>query len=174
LDKGYNFAWDLITIGGLHRKLCALKVAGVPIVRISGLPLGNPATKNHLDVAPVESCTVYYKEEGGAFPQVQAVVNIVCSSCPWLVLAWKVLQLCTNHFVLVLCRSVWVSEACHFFLVPSWSSSTPLYPYIVLRARSVPRLLVLLLFSVWDSHLSPSKELGVHHVASNPLYFRQV
>jgi hypothetical protein len=54
LDKGYNFALDLIMIGGLHRKLCALKVVGVPVVAISGLPLGSPGTKSHLDVAPME------------------------------------------------------------------------------------------------------------------------
>jgi hypothetical protein len=75
-------------------------------VRISGLPLGRPGTKSHLDVAPMERRIVYYKGEGGGFPQVQAVVSLVCLSCPWLVLTPKVLQLCTNHFVLVLCRSV--------------------------------------------------------------------
>jgi hypothetical protein len=35
-------------------KLCALKVVGVPVVAISGLPLGSPGTKSHLDVAPME------------------------------------------------------------------------------------------------------------------------
>ncbi len=107
----------------------------VPIVGISRFPLASPRTKSHLDVAPMESCRVYYKREGGVFPQVRAVVSLVCPSCPWLVLAPKVLQLCTNHFVLVLCRSVWVNEASHFLLVPSQSSNTPLYPSIVLRAR---------------------------------------
>jgi hypothetical protein len=63
------------------------------------------------------------------------VVNLVCPGCPWLVLAPKVLQLCTNHLMLVLCKSMWVREACHFFLIPSQSSSTPLYPSIVLRAK---------------------------------------
>ncbi len=119
LDKVYNFASDLIAIGGLHRKLCALKAPRVPVVGISGLPLGSPETKNHLDVAPMERHRVYYKGEGGGFPQVRAVVSLVGPSCPWLVLTPKVLKLCTNHFVLVLCRFVWVSEACHFFLVPS-------------------------------------------------------
>jgi hypothetical protein len=71
---------------------------------IFGLPLGSPGTKNHLNVAPVESGKVYYKGEGGGFPQVRAVVNLVCLSCLWLVLAPKVLKLCTNHLVLVLCR----------------------------------------------------------------------
>ncbi len=69
----------------------------------------------------------------------------------------KVLQLCTNHLVSVLCRSVWVIEACHFFLVPSQSSSTPFYPSIMLWTRERPWLFTLLLFLVWDSHLSPSR-----------------
>jgi hypothetical protein len=69
LDKGYNFSLYLIAIEGLHRKLCALKVAKVPIVGISGLPLGSPGTKSHLDVAPMERHKVYYKGEGGGFPQ---------------------------------------------------------------------------------------------------------
>ncbi len=135
VDKGYNFALDLIAIEHLHVKLCALKVVGVQTMGILGLPLGSPETKSHLDVALVERCKVYYKGEGGGFPQVRAVVSLVCSSYMWLVLAPKVLQLCTNHFVLVLCRSVWVIETCYFFLVPSQSSSTPLYPSIVLWGR---------------------------------------
>jgi len=62
--------------------------------------------KNHLDVGSVVSHRVYYKGEGGGFPQVQAVVNLVCPCCPWLVLTPKVFQLCTNHFVWVVCRPV--------------------------------------------------------------------
>jgi hypothetical protein len=111
-DKGYNFSSDIITIEGLHAKLCTPKVAGVLTMRISGLPLGSPRTKSHLDVAHVERRKIYYKGEGGGFPQVRAVVNFVCSNCPWFVLAPKVLQLCTNHFVLVLCMPMWVIEAC--------------------------------------------------------------
>jgi hypothetical protein len=42
LDEGYNFGLDLIAIRGLHRKLCTLKVVGVPIVGISGV-LGQKA-----------------------------------------------------------------------------------------------------------------------------------
>jgi hypothetical protein len=54
LDNGYNFALDLIVIGSLHKKLCALKVVRVVVVAISRLPLGSPGTKGHLDVAPVK------------------------------------------------------------------------------------------------------------------------
>jgi hypothetical protein len=52
-NEGYNFALDFIPIGGLHVNLWAPKVAGVPIVGILGLPLGNPKTKCHLDVGPM-------------------------------------------------------------------------------------------------------------------------
>jgi hypothetical protein len=56
-------------------------------------------TKCHLDVGLVERHKVYYKGEGGGFSQVRAVVSLVSLSCPWLVLAPKVFQLCTNHLV---------------------------------------------------------------------------
>jgi hypothetical protein len=52
LDEAYNFASNLIVIGGLHAKLWAPKVGGILAVGISGLPLGSPRTKGHLDVAP--------------------------------------------------------------------------------------------------------------------------
>ncbi len=135
LNKGYNFALDLIVIGGLHVKLCAPKVVGVQIVEILGLPLGSPKTKNYLDVTPMERCKVHYKGEGGGFPQVWAMVNLMSLSCPWLVLTPRVFQLCTNHLVLVLCRFMRVVETCQFFLVPSQSSNMPFYPSKVLPAR---------------------------------------
>ncbi len=66
----------------------------------------SPETKCHLDVGLVKKHKVYYKGEGDGFPQVRVVVNLVSPSCPWLVLASKVLQLCINHFLLVLCKSM--------------------------------------------------------------------
>jgi len=53
---------------------------GVPNLAISGLPLGNPGTKSHLNVGLMEKHKVYYKGEGGGFPQVRAVVNLVSPS----------------------------------------------------------------------------------------------
>ncbi len=76
------------------------------LARFRDSHVGVPREKSHLDVGPVERCRVYYKGEGGGVPQVQAVVSFVCPCCPWLILAPKVLQLCTNHFVWVLCRPV--------------------------------------------------------------------
>jgi hypothetical protein len=86
LDKGYNFAWDPISIRGLHKKLWACKVAGILVVRISGLPLESPETKCHLDVGLVKKHRIYYKREGDGFPQVRAVVSLLSPSllvaCP--------------------------------------------------------------------------------------------
>jgi len=76
-DKGYNFAWDLTSIGGFHTKLWASKVAGVLISKILGLPLGNPGTKWHLGASLMAKHKVYYKGEGGGFPQVWTVVSFV-------------------------------------------------------------------------------------------------
>jgi hypothetical protein len=89
--------------------------------------------------------------------QIRVVVGLVSLSCPWLVLAPKVLQLCTSHFVLVLCRFAWIVEACQFFLVPSQSSNMPLYPSKVLQTRELaPSLYSSIVFNL-DSHLSPSR-----------------
>jgi hypothetical protein len=149
LNKSYNFALDCTSIRGLLAKLWGSKVAKVPTWEISGLPLRNPGTKSHLDVGSVASHKVYYKGEGGGFPQVRAMVSLMCSCCMWLVLAPKVFQLCINHLVWVLCRPVWVSEACQLFLVPSQSSNTPLYPSKCYEPGSMPRLLPLPLFSTY-------------------------
>jgi hypothetical protein len=110
---------------------------------------GVPREKIHLDVGSMASHKVYYNGEGGGFPQVRAVVNLMCLCCPWFVLAPKMFQLCTNHFVWVVCKPVWVSEACQLFLVPSQNSNTPLYPLKCYELKSVPLLLPLPLPFIW-------------------------
>jgi hypothetical protein len=97
-----------------------------------GTPTWESRDKKPFGCGLVERRKVYYKGEGGGFPQVWAMVSLVCPGCSWLVLAPKVFPLCINHLVLVLCSYVWVSKTCHFFLVPSRSSNTPLYPSIML------------------------------------------
>jgi len=81
-DKGYNFVSDLISIEGLHTKLWGPKVTGISTLAISGLPLGSPETKSHLDVGLVERHKIYYKGEGGGFPQIRVVVNLMSQSLP--------------------------------------------------------------------------------------------
>jgi hypothetical protein len=98
LNENYNFALNRIMIRGLLTKLWGSKVART-FGTILGLPLGSPKKNSHLDVASVESCKVYYKGEGGGFPQVRAVLSLVCSCCPWLVLAPRVLDALPSHGV---------------------------------------------------------------------------
>jgi hypothetical protein len=76
-QRGLQLCLDLIWIGGLHTKLWGPKFVGVPSLGISGFPLGSPGTKCHLDVGLMEKHKVYYKGEGGGFPQVWAVVSLV-------------------------------------------------------------------------------------------------
>jgi hypothetical protein len=52
LNKGYNFALDLITIRGLHRKICALKDAGILTVGILGFPLWESRDKKPFGCGP--------------------------------------------------------------------------------------------------------------------------
>jgi hypothetical protein len=61
LEEGYNFALDLISIGGLHIKLWGPKVAGVSTLGISKFPNGSPETKCHLDVNFMGMHTIFYK-----------------------------------------------------------------------------------------------------------------
>jgi hypothetical protein len=79
------------------------------------------------------------------------------SSCSWLVLAPKVLQQCTNHLVLVLCRFVWVIEAPQFLLISSRSSITPFYPSKVLQAKKHALTPYSSVVFNLNSHLSPSR-----------------
>jgi hypothetical protein len=69
LKEGYSFVLNLISIEGLHRTLCAPKVARVPTLGISGLPLGNPETKCHLDADPMAKHKIYYKGKVMASPK---------------------------------------------------------------------------------------------------------
>jgi hypothetical protein len=66
----------------MQKKLWAPKVAGIPSLGISGLPLGSLETKCHLDMGLVKRHIVYYKGEGGGFPQVRVMVSLVSLSLP--------------------------------------------------------------------------------------------
>ncbi len=77
LNESYNFGSNLVLIRAWGEKLWFPKVPGVQTGTVSGLHLGSPGKKSHLDVASVRSCREYYKGEGGGFPRVRAVVSQV-------------------------------------------------------------------------------------------------
>jgi hypothetical protein len=78
LDESYNFGSNLIPIQARGEKLWFPKVSGVQTGTVSGLHLGSPGKKSHLDVASTRSCRKYYNGEGGGFPRVRAVMSLVC------------------------------------------------------------------------------------------------
>jgi len=99
LHKGYNLSSNLISIGGVHTKLRAPKVARDPILGISGLPFVNLGTKWHLGAGPMAKHIVYHKGEGGGFPQVQNVLSFVNSCLLVVCPCTKVLELHINQLV---------------------------------------------------------------------------
>jgi hypothetical protein len=62
------------------RKVIGLQSRMSPNFGNLGLPFGIPKTKCHLDMGLVERHIIYYKGEGGGFPQVRAVVSLVSLS----------------------------------------------------------------------------------------------
>jgi hypothetical protein len=73
---------------------------------ISRLPFRSPFTKRHLGAGPVAMHRVYYKGEGGGFPQVRVVVSLVSPCLPMTCSCTKVLELRTNQLV------VWFVQVC--------------------------------------------------------------
>jgi hypothetical protein len=82
LDNGYKFASNFILIKGLHIKLCAFKITRLPILGILGLPFKSPGQNAIWMWALWKGHKVYYKGEGGGFPQVWAVVYLVSPNLP--------------------------------------------------------------------------------------------
>jgi len=80
LDESYNFGLNFIPIRVWGEELWASKVPRLQLGTVSGLQLGSPGKKSHLDVASAEIYGVYYMGEGGGFPWVRAVVSLVCQS----------------------------------------------------------------------------------------------
>jgi hypothetical protein len=56
-------------------------------------------SRGHLGAGPMARHRVYYKGEGGGFPQVRVMMSIVSLCLPVACLCTKVLQLHTNQLV---------------------------------------------------------------------------
>jgi len=80
LKESYNFDSDLVPIRVWGEELWASKVPTLQPGTVSGLQLGSPGKKSHSDVASVVRRREYYMGEGGGFPRVWAVMNLVCQS----------------------------------------------------------------------------------------------
>jgi hypothetical protein len=129
------------------------KVVGIRILGILGIPGQNAIWM----WPPWKGIEYTIRGKVVASPKSMPWWDLWIWGCPWLILPSKVFPLCINHFVLVLCRFVWVITAFQFFLVPSRSSSTPFYPSKVLQAKEhAPTPYFSIVFSL-DSHLNPPR-----------------
>ncbi len=72
----------------------------------------------------------------------------------------------------VVCRPVWVSEACQLFLVPS-RPGAPTRPF-TFELGSVLRLLLRPLFSTWGSHLNPLRSWECVNLHTCFLHFAKI
>jgi hypothetical protein len=124
--------------------------------------------KSHSDVTTTKWCRIYYMGEGGGFPESGSWrvwwVRWVRGRS-WLVLALKVLQPCVNQLTCWFCVGLldWMS-CLTLVLVPSRSSSTPLYPFKVLRAGNGPQVPNLSIVSILGLSLSLPRDLGTHQL----------
>jgi hypothetical protein len=81
-------------------KVMGPKVAGVPTLAISRLPLETLEIKWHWGAGLVVRHRTYYKGEGDGFPQVQIVVSLVSSWLPMARPCTKMFQLRINQLVI--------------------------------------------------------------------------
>jgi len=110
LEESYNFALDLIPIGGLNKELWSRKVPRVQTGIILGLLLESPRTKSHSNVGAAERHKEYYMGEGGGFPRVRAVVSQVSPELPVICPSTKGALESELTNLLVSLMQVWVSE----------------------------------------------------------------
>ncbi len=162
LNKGYNFALDLISIKGLNKKLWPSKMSKVLILKIWDSQLGSLGTKWHLDATPMANQREYYKGEGGGFFQVWAVVSLINPCMPMLHSCTKsapAMHLTNLLFGLYM-------FVCIIDLLVTHPSTHPralthLFTPKVLRIKE--RTPTPLMFSFSNFAFECFKECGVHH-----------
>jgi hypothetical protein len=168
LDEDYKFSLDLISIRGSHTKLCSPKVTGVPTLGI--MRLWEFWDKMPFGCGPHGEGTKYtIRGKVMASPKSGLWWVLWVRVCPWLVLTPKVFQLCTNQLVVWFCASPHEWLCLSFFLVPSWSSSTPLYPQSVASQGTCPPTPCSFIVFTSNSHLTLSRSLGACHLLLRPI-----
>jgi hypothetical protein len=103
----------------LQSGVMSVQSLGTPTGTISGLQLGSPEKKSHLDVRLMERCREYYIGEGGGPPSPGHGESCV-SKCPWLVPTPKGVPECE-----LTCRNLTLAkcggEAQHLEKARTWS-----------------------------------------------------
>jgi hypothetical protein len=146
LDKGYNFASDFISIGGLQRKLWPPKLRESQIWEFRDSHLGVPGQNAIWMWASWRGTKYIIRGKVVASPKFESWSVLWVWVCPWFVLAPKVFKLCTNQLVVwfvQICVSNWCLS---LFLVPISELQHAPLPSKCYKPGNVPQLLTLPLF----------------------------
>jgi hypothetical protein len=158
--RGYNFALDLTSIGGLHTKLWASEVARVPILGILWFALGSPKKKWHLGVGPMAGIENIIRGKVVASSKSRPWRVLWIYVCPWLVHAPKCSNYALTNLLFGLYRSVWVIDFFVNLLSPHPGAPTCASTPKVLQAKEhapIPFLSVVVTFGLTVESI---KELG--------------
>ncbi len=153
---------NLISIRGLHTKLWGPKVPRIPTLGISGLPFGNFETKCHLDVGLVERHKNTIR--GGRWwlpPSLGHGESCESEFGCGLSYHQKCSTYAITNLLFGLYRFVWLN-ACHSSYSHTEAPACPFTPK-VLRAKERALTLCPSVVFISNSHLNPSKSLGVFH-----------
>jgi hypothetical protein len=99
LDKGYNFALDFISIGGLHKKLRAPKVAESQLREFRDSQMGVPKQNAIWMLVPWPSIEYTIRGKVVASPKFEPCGILWVQVQLWFIVAPNVFQLCTNKLV---------------------------------------------------------------------------
>jgi hypothetical protein len=164
LDKGYNFALDLISIEGFHIKLRPPKLREFQFREFRDSNLGILGQKWRLGARLVARHREYYK--GGRWwlpPSLGRGEFYESVFARGLSMHQKCSIYALINLLFGLCRSMWVIDL--LVTLPSPYPGTPTCPSTpeVLQAKEhTPTLHSFVMFTL-DSHLSLSRGLGVRH-----------
>jgi len=141
-------------------KIMGSKVLGVPILGIPGLQLVSLKTKWHLDAGPVARHIEYYKGEGGGFPQVWAMVSLMSPFGHGSFMHQKCFNYALTNLLFGLCMFVWIIDLLISLLSPHPKARAHPFTPKCYELKSVPQLLILLLFSLFGFTIVSIKEFG--------------
>jgi hypothetical protein len=148
--QGLQLVSDPISIKGLHTILWAPKIARIPTLGISGLPLGSFETKWHLGAGPVVGTKYTIRGNVVASPKSGSWWVLWIHACPWIVHALKCSKYALTNLLFGSCRSVWVIKFLVNLLNPILELQHAPLPPKCCELGNAPWLLILPMSSPLD------------------------
>jgi len=140
-DEGYNFALDLTSIEGLHKKLWPFKVLKIPILGILRFPTWESWEKMTFGCSLCATHREYYKRGRRWFPPSLGYGEFCESMCARDLFMH---QKCSNYALFNLLfgsyRSMWIIDS--FVIYPSSHPGAPAHPSTPKVLQTKERILI--------------------------------